>query len=194
MLKEGFDVIPVGELIASVRYVLRDMQGASWSDFEIVEALNRGALMLYLAMAERRVHIASMAVELTTTDDGIAELPKDFHSVRHVREKDAWECRPTPHPVVRPGEYRIVGDRFEALKGTYTFEYYRIPPRVVSAEDAVDAPAILRSYLADAAVALLANDRERAEQIALRCCHGVAGGDLSRLTDIGPVSVWGGRA
>lgn len=187
-------MISVGELIRSVRYLLRDMQGVAVSDFEIVEAINRGAALLYSRMAENSVQAAAKKVELTVKAGGQVALPADFHNVRWVFAKGGGECVPTPRPSVGPGEYRIVGDRFEAPKGAYIFEYYGIPPRVAGYEDELAVPAAVRRRLEDIVAALVGGDVDRAEQEALLCCRELAGGELTRLTDPGPVTIWGGRA
>ena len=187
-------MISVGELIRSVRYLLRDMQGVAVSDFEIVEAINRGAALLYSRMAENSVQVAAKKVELTVKAGGQVALPADFHNVRWVFAKGGGECVPTPRPSVGPGEYRIVGDRFEAPKGAYIFEYYGIPPRVAGYEDELAVPAAVRRCLEDIVAALVGGDVDRAEQAALLCCRELAGAELVRLTDPGPVKIWGGRA
>ena len=85
-------------------------------------------------------------------------------------------------------------DRFEAPKGAYIFEYYGIPPRVAGYEDELAVPAAVRRCLEDIVAALVGGDVDRAEQAALLCCRELAGGELTRLADSGPVKIWGGRA
>lgn len=187
-------MIPVGDLLTSVRYQLGDMQGIAVSDHDIVECVNRSATLLYSVLAEHWVNAAAKSVLLTVPDDGRVAVPEDFYSIRHVREKGACYCIPTPHRPPERGEYRIVGSMFEAPKGEYEFEFYRIPPRVTGLDDELDMPVYLRDRLLNMTVAFVKKDAGQAESEALRCCFGVAGNDLSRLTDVGPVSVWGGRA
>lgn len=187
-------MLPVGDLLTSVRYQLGDMQGVSVSDHDVIEYLNRSVALLYSVFAEHRVSVAGKHALLTVLDDGRVEVPEDFYSVRHVREKGACYCVPTPHRPPERGEYRIVGSMFEAPKGEYDFEYYRLPPRVANLNDELDVPAYLRARLLNIAVAFVKKGVGMAESEALRCCFGVAGNDLSRLTNMGPVSVWGGRA
>lgn len=186
-------MVSVGDLIASVRYILNDMQGVSRSDFEIVEALNRGASLLYTRMGEKFVSAAAKKTILVTVD-GDTALPFDFHNVRKVRAENGLECAPTPTVAEHAGEYRIIGDRFEAADGIYGLEYYYLPRRVASADDPMDIPNSVRPYLEEVAVALLERDAERAERSAQVCCHSLAGRELSRLHELGPVQVWGGRA
>jgi hypothetical protein len=186
-------MIVTGELIASVRYILNDMQGTSRSDFEIVEALNRGASLLYTRMGEEFISVAVKKSMLVTVD-GDTALPPDFHNVRKVRAENGLECAPTPTVAEHAGEYRIIGDRFEAADGIYGVEYYYLPRRVSSADDPMDVPNSVRPYLEEIAVALLEGNAERAERGAQVCCHSLAGRELSRLHELGPVQVWGGRA
>ena len=48
-------MIPVLRLVQSLRYALRDMQGAKVSDFELIESINQAASLLYSQMSERFV-------------------------------------------------------------------------------------------------------------------------------------------
>ena len=186
-------MIVTGELIASVRYILNDMQGASRSDFEIVEALNRGASLLYTRMGEKFIS-ATVKKAVVVTVDGDTALPADFHNVRKVRGENGLKCSPTPTVAEHAGEYRIIGDRFEAADGVYGLEYYYLPRRVANADDSMDVSNSVRPYLEEIAAALLEGDAERAERSVQVCCHSLAGRELSRLHELGPVQVWGGRA
>lgn len=188
-------MLVVGDLIRSVRYLLRDMQGAMLSDYELIEAINRGAALLFARMAENSVQAAVKRVKITVPAAGFTSLPPDFHNVRWVAiSGSARKCVPTQTPEVRAGEYRIAGERFEAPSGVYEVEYYGLPARVSGYDEELSVPNAARRFLEDVVAAMARDDVDHAEQAALLCCRELAGGELTRLADTGPVKVWGGRA
>ena len=184
-------MLPVSRLLTSIRYSLRDMQGTSFSDFEIVEALNRAAGLLFGRMGEKFVWPA-LKRTVIVTDHGEAKLPADFHSVRKV-SCDGGEAEPVTR---RPGDgqYRIAGDALFAQDGAYGLEYWYLPPPVRGLDDVLDAPLAVSPYLERCALALLNGDEQGAEATVQACCHALAAGDLSAFSDMGPVRIWGGKA
>ena len=182
-------MIPVSRLILSIRYALRDMQGASFSDFEIVEALNRAAALLYQRMGERFVH-AALRRTLLLMEQGEAMLPSDFHNVYKVSVEG--DGRDPATLKVCPVQYRIADHRFYAPGEAYVLEYYRMPQTVAAATDALDAPLAVSPYLERCALALLNGDMAGAEAAAEACCRSLAAAEFSHLTDDGPVKVLGG--
>ena len=110
-------MIPVSRLAASVRYALKDMQGVDVSDYEIVEALNRAAALLFARLAARWIY-AGLKKTALVVDDGekSAALPADFHSVSGLKDEDG-------HGFPQCG-FRIAGDELYAPPGTYGLEYW----------------------------------------------------------------------
>ena len=184
-------MLPVSRLATTIRYALRDMQGAAFSDFEIVEALNRAASLLFGRMGEKFVWPA-LKRTVIVADKGEAKLPGDFHNVYKV-SCDGGEAAPvTRRP--RDGQYRIAGDTLFARDGAYGLEYWYLPQPVRGLDDAIDAPEAVSPYLERCALALVNGDMEGAEAQAQMCCHALAAGEWSRFSDTGPVEIWGGKA
>lgn len=184
-------MLPASRLAGSIRYALRDMQGAAFSDFEIIEALNRAASLIWGRMGEKFVW-AALKRTVLIVDRGEARLPRDFHNVRKV----TGEGRELAPAMRRPreGQYRIAGDAFLAPDGAYQMEYWYIPAPVFDMKDSLDAPEAASPYVERAALAFLRGDMEAAELAAQQCCHALAAGELSRFSDTGPVEIWGGKA
>ena len=184
-------MIPVSRLIASVRYALKDMQGATFSDHEIVEALNVASRLLFERLGARFVWPALKRTVLVV-DHGRGMLPLDFHNIRKL-SMDGGELRPvTGRPA--EGQYRIAGDELYGPDGGYGLEYWYIPAPVRDHDDALDAPLALSPWIERMTVGIVTGDATKADETAAACCHDLAGGEWSGLSDMGPVQVWGGRA
>lgn len=188
-------MLPVSRLVTSVRYQLRDMQGADWSDFEIIEALNRAAALLFGRMAEKFVHAALKKTALIVEDGGSALLPRDFHGVYKVTAGEGGELNYSTwtQETRYDGKYRIAGEWFYAPEGMYALEYYYTPRPVYDWNESIDAPESVSPYLERATAALLTGDAVEAEQIVQTCCRSLAASELSHFHDNGPVNVLGGK-
>ena len=49
-------MIPVKQLVMSLRYALKDMQSVNNSDFELIEVINQAVSLLYTRMSEQYVN------------------------------------------------------------------------------------------------------------------------------------------
>ena len=77
-------MIPVSRIVTALRYSLRDMQGANVSDFELINAINQAASLLYGRLSENYVHNAVKKNILVVGSTLQASLPSDFVSVYRV--------------------------------------------------------------------------------------------------------------
>lgn len=183
-------MIPVSELMTGIRYALRDMQGTEYSAYEINEALNQAASLLFSILGEKFSRAALKRTIIKTDKCGSAELPKDFHSIYKliddVRERDFDTRKPCPV------QYRITGQTLLADKGVYALEYYYIPLPVRDFNGGIDAPEAVRPYLERMAVCMLGNDYQAAEAVAQAACVSLAAGEVSHFNNSGPVQVFGG--
>lgn len=187
-------MISVARVAASVRYAVSDMQGAQFSDFDVLEALNRAASLLFGRLAARAVKAAVKKTVLPVEEDECCTtLPGDFHSVRRVSCEQLGDLIPTGTPPVREWEYRIAGGTLYGLPGVYGLEYYYLPAEVSALTDELDAPESVSPWLEQMTAAILKGDMTGAAQVAETCCTTLAGGEVSRLPDMGPVQVLGGR-
>ena len=140
-------MIPVIRLVQSLRYALRDMQGAKNSDFELIESINQAASLLYTQMGEQYVSYGLKKKFLIVDNSGSTPLPTDFVKVHQVGMGDEGVAVPTSYLANVAGSYRIIGDTFYAPEGTYGFEYYYVPARVSSLSDNLDVPQAMSSYI-----------------------------------------------
>jgi len=182
-------MLDVQRLTSSIRYRLSDMQGARYSDFDVLEAINRAASLLFGRMGARFVWAAVKKVVVVVHDEAGARLPRDFHGMRRVTRENVGRT----DPGYRTGDYRIVGSEFRAEPGAYGLEYYYIPRDVHSLDAELDAPEAVSPWLEQTAIAVLNGDMAGAAQIAESCCDTIAGGEAGRIPEFGPVQILGGR-
>ena len=182
-------MLEVQRLASSIRYRLGDMQGAKFSDFEVIEAINRAAWLLFGHMGARFIWAAVKKAVVVVGDDNTARLPRDFHSMRRVTREDAG----LTDPGYRTGDYRIVSSEFRAEPGAYGLEYYYIPRYVHGLDAELDAPEAVSPWLEQMAVAILNGDNAGVVQIAESCCNTLAGGEAGRIPEFGPVKILGGK-
>ena len=184
-------MLSVRRLVTSMRFRLGDMQGAQYSDYELIEAINRAASLLFARMGARFVWAAAKKTVLVVDEEaGSALLPRDFHSMRRVTREDGKDTTPS---MYSPCSYRVVGSEFYAAPGAYGMEYYYIPRPVFTPEDELDAPEAVSPYLETAALAIFNNAPNGAAQICEECCEALAGGEVSRFPEFGPVEILGGK-
>ena len=105
-----------GELLTKIRLRVGDMQGARYSDWEALSALNDAMRMLWIALAENFSSIPRVKKELTLIN-GSAPLPKGFYSLVSISE----------------GAY-VDGFRVKG-EGKATLVYNCIPPAVAEGTD-----------------------------------------------------------
>jgi hypothetical protein len=186
-------MIDVRDIVVSARYRLADTQGVTFSDHEIVEALNECVTLLFSVLADRFSTLAVTKSPLVLEGNG-APLPSDFHSVRDVRDNGGASLHPVAGVPIDGKNYRILGDRIEARHPVLLLEYYRIPRRVGNLPDKLDISRVLRLPLIGMVSALLKGGFAEAETLAVQTARNVAGREISGFEDVGPVQVWGGKA
>ena len=186
-------MIPVKQLVTSMRYALNDMQGVNISDFELIEAINEAAFQLYSRIAEQFVSVGLKKKTLIVDESGEAALPSDFVKIHQVTMGDEGRADPATYPVMSEREYRIMGNSFYAPEGAYGFEYYYVPARVSSLNDFLDAPQAISVYIVNTATAIHTNNLADAEQVVQICVNSLAGRELSHFEDTGPVQIFGGK-
>ena len=178
-------MIPVSRLVRSVRYALKDMQGTGVSDYEIIEALNRAADLLFHRFAARFIYAGLKRTALIVGEEKSAVLPSDFHSLKRLSAEDGRE-------LPQCG-FRIAGDEVFTEPGAYGLEYWYLPAEVADTADLLDAPQSVSPWLEQMASAILGGDTGAALSAAEACCASLAAGEVSRFPETGPVSVLGGK-
>ena len=186
-------MIPVSRIVTALRYSLRDMHGANVSDFEIINAINQAASLLYGRLSENYVHNAVKKIILVVDDTLQTSLPSDFISVYRVGIGEKRYAVPVSYKANKKGTYRITGDNFYAPEGTYTLEYFYLPARVNNLTDSLDVSPSVSPYIEQIAAAILGKDLTSAEQVTQTCCRTLSGGEISHFENAGPVQILGGR-
>lgn len=183
-------MLSVKRLVTSMRFRLGDMQGTRFSDYELIEAINRAASLLFARMGARFVWAAAKKTVVVVDEEaGSALIPRDFHSMRRVTR----EAEGDVDPGLEVKEYRIIGNEFYATPGAYGMEYYYIPRPVFNPDNELDAPEAVSPYLEMVALAIINNAPNGASQISDECCEALAGGEVSRFPEFGPVQILGGK-
>lgn len=183
-------MFPVSRLVTSMRYGLKDMQGAQYSDHELIEAINNAAALIYQRLGEKFSHVA-LKRTLMLMQDGQARLPSDFHNVYKV-SVDGQDRDPATLKVC-PVQYRIAADTFYAPGEAYVLEYYRMPQRVLDTSDVLDAPDSLRPFIETAALAILGGAVEGAEAAAAACVKAHAAAEFSHIPTATTTQILGGK-
>jgi len=186
-------MIPVKQLVMSLRYALKDMQGARISDFELIEVINQAASLLFTHIAEQFVSAGLKKKTLVVDEDGAVLLPSDFVKVHQVGMSDDGVANPETYRAIYEGGYRIAGENFYAPEGVYSLEYYYVPARVNTLDDLLDVPQTMLTFIKDIALALYENNLEGASQIIQVCVKQLAGRELSHFENLGPVKILGGK-
>ena len=185
-------MIPVIRLVQSLRYALREMQGTTVSDYELIESINQAASLLYSQFSAKFVQYG-LKKKIIVTDNGEAALPSDFIGIHQVGMGDGIVAVPTSYQANVSGSYRIIGDMFYAPDDAYSIEYYYVPARVTNLGDTLDAPLAMSPYIEQIALAIYGNNLEKAQQVVLLCMQGLAAREHSHFENVGPVQVLGGR-
>lgn len=186
-------MIPVLQLVQSLRYALRDMQDVKISDYELIEVINQATSLLYSQMSAKHVIYNLKKKVLIVDSTGSTGLPSDFMKIHQVGTDNHLVAVPSSHTSNTAGTYRIVGDAFYAPQGSYSLEYYYVPTRVKTLSDNLDAPPAMSSYIEQVALALYGNNLEKAERVIQDCVSALAAREVSHFQDVGPVQVLGGR-
>lgn len=185
-------MIPVVELVLSLRYALGDMQGVNISDYEMIEPINQAASLLYGNLSQRYVHAVLKRLPLIIGEEKMYALPSDFVRVHQVYG-DNGVLVPTSTTPPAERTYRIIGNTIYANEGTYSFEYYYIPARVNSMSDNLDVPESMRTWIEQLLIAIFKKDMERTALILQQAEATLAGRAISHFENTGPAQVLGGR-
>ena len=176
-----------------MRYAQNDMQGVLISDFELIEAINQAAALLYGLLSEKYVHAAQKRVTIEIPEVGIADLPIDFVRIHQVGMDDDEIAVPVSYMSNVYGTYRIMGQKMFAPKGTYTLEYYYIPSRVTKLDDDLDVPLSMSTYIEQVSLAIYNHDLVRANALARQAQEFLSDSEVSHLPNNTPQRVIGGR-
>ena len=185
-------MIPVIELVLSLRYELGDMQGLNVSDYELIKPINRAASLLYGTLSEKYVHAVVKRLPIVVDSTKIYSLPSDFVRVHQVVGGKGSISVPASKNPPKEAAYRIVGNELFVDEGEYTLEYYYIPAKVSRLDDFLDVPESMRTWIEEIALAFYKKDMNTASGLVRQCEGILAGREISHFEDIGPVQVLGG--
>ncbi len=185
-------MIPVIEIVMSLRYELGDMQGLNVSDYELIKPINQAVSLLYGTLSERYVHAVLKKSVINIDDSKSYTLPSDFVRVHQViGDKDGILTPVSTNPPAR-GSYRIFGNTLYANEDTYTLEYYYIPSKVITLGDQLDVPESMRTWIEQIALAFYKKDLGTAAGLVQQCENVLAGREISHFENTGPAQVLGG--
>lgn len=109
-------MIPVIDLVRSLRFALRDMQAVKISDYELIEVINQAASLLYTQMSEKFVTYGLKKKILIIDESGSTGLPSDFIKIHQVGMGNNVVAVPTSYLATSEGTYRIIGDIVVPIK------------------------------------------------------------------------------
>ena len=82
-------MIPVIEIVMSLRYEIGDMQGLNVSDYELITPINRAVSLLYGTLSERYVHAVLKRLPIAIDSTKTYSLPGDFVRIHQlIGDKD----------------------------------------------------------------------------------------------------------
>ena len=185
-------MIPVIELILSLRYELGDMQGLNISDYELIRPINRAVSLLYGKLSESFVHAVVKKLPIVIDSTKTYALPSDFVRVHQLIGGSSTTLPPTS--VNPPAEcaYRIVGTELFANEGAYTLEYYYIPAKVTGLGDYLDVAENMRTWVEEISLAMYKKDMNTAAALVKQAENILSGREISFFENTGPVQVLGG--
>ena len=186
-------MIPVIEIVMSLRYELGDMQGLNISDYELIHPINKAVSLLYGTLSERYVHAVLKKLPITVDSTKTYSLPSDFVRVHQVIGDKAGILVPSSTNPPETGSYRIVGNTLYADEGTYSLEYYYIPARINSLGDLLDVSESMRTWIEEVAAAMYKKDMSLAAGLVQQCENVLAGREISHFENTTPTQVLGGR-
>lgn len=196
-------MIPVVELVMSLRYALGDMQGTNISDYELIEPINQAASKLYGRLSERYVH-AAVAEDgpINIAGGATHDLPESFIKIHQVLGSQLSNPTDDDYKVIIPtsnrravfGAYRIVGHTFKAADGTYIIEYFYVPAKVSTLADNLQVPESMRSWIEQIALSYYKKDYATAEGLMQQCENVLAGRAISQFENTTPAQTLGVRA
>ena len=185
--------ISVLRIAKSIRYAQNDMQAVRISDFELIEAINQAAALLYGMLSEKFVHAARKTAVINIPESGELELPQDYVRVHQVGMNTREIAVPVSYMSDVEGTYRIIGNKITAPKGMYFLEYYYIPLRVTSLADELDVPLSMSTYIEQISIAIYNRDLRAANALAIQAQQFLSDSEVSHLENNTPQKILGGR-
>ena len=185
-------MIPVIDIVVSLRYELGDMQGLNIADYELIKPINRATSLLYGTLSERFVHAAVKRLPIVIDDTKTYSLPSDFVRV-HQLVADGGTLPPSSTNPPAECAYRIVGTELFADEGAYTLEYYYIPAKVEGLGDYLDVSETMRTWVEEIALSLYKKDMNTVTGLIQQAEGVLAGREISHFENTGPAQVLGGR-
>lgn len=150
-------MIEVVELLHDVRFALKDVSEARYSDFDLIRALNRAIQVvseklneIFSPLLEREVFISERSVDPITA--GLIELPDDFASIVFVEDPL------TEERLEAYDGFEVVGTCVKTECPVLRLRYRRTLPRVKDSSDKIDLPAGFFYVLCDVVAAEFKGD------------------------------------
>ena len=111
------------KLFLSLRYVIKDMNGTMYSDYQLEEAVNTVQNIIANALSVSNSELLTKQATITMTS-GVGDLPTDFRSIVSVFNSSN---EPLPYltksKAVDEFSYRIRGNKIYSSNGTLIVDY-----------------------------------------------------------------------
>ena len=148
----------------AARLLLKDPQAMKYSDFQLLEGMNTAVGMIYRALGRAFSSLARRRATLIPVD-GSADLPEDFWSfVRMERTDGADEYE----------GWEMEGNQVLSSLPSLELVYYRVPLRINSLNDDIDAAEVLFDDIAAITVLCVEGSLPAAEERARTAAGQVA--------------------
>lgn len=121
----------VSEFFHSVRFDLGDQHKASYSDYDLLDALNSILKIVNNSLIKLKSNLIVRDATLTVAN-GVADLPVDFISPIYINSTTE---ELSPAKPLDQGGYLIIGDTIHAQDGVITMIYRQAFPQVGLTDD-----------------------------------------------------------
>jgi len=157
--------LTAGDVIQDALIYVKDASRANYSDDQLLLLLNDSQGLLGEALGRTPSTILEKEIEIDL-EDGVADLPEDFASVRRVLCEGGYLDTGTPGDS-KPGTFRIE-DGLLRVPGedVVDFFYWRNPTRATAESDVLDFPDSFRGGLRKILTAAMEGDPGLAETVA----------------------------
>ena len=152
-------MIPVSDIIQQVRIEEKDVNEAKFSDWDIINAINKALRLMSNQLAQMNTDFMERTIRYDMGETWVgAELPKDFITVQRVERFNGSVLRPDTTVSTKHNTYHIKNNKLYA-KGT-VFMTYKAMLSTAEAGGELDVPPFLFDMIV-ASSRMIINNAER---------------------------------
>lgn len=170
--------IAVADIIRQVRIEEKDINEVKYSDWDIVNALNKAMRLIANRFAMTNSDFMEKAVEYNIPDDSVRvgrvyyddpyanlaefDLPDDYEAVDKVLARNGYELSPSVDGLVRYGQYKISGNKLFTRQSVVFWYRFAFPAFGVA--DVIDLPKPFFDFIATCTKYILSGEIDTATQ------------------------------